>query len=113
MGLINNLPARIIIDDGSALNYIDKEFCQHNDIPLEISNHSANMANKISQETKVKAQKIQGGYTKLMQVACIPLNYDDLLGKKIWKSERRALIYSYSEQNNSSCPQILLVTMTR
>ena len=100
MGRINNVPARILIDNGSVVNYIDEEFCQYNDIPIEDANHAATMANKISQETKVTAQKLQlsmGGYTKLMQFACIPLNYDAILGKK-WTSKHKALIDSYSNE---------------
>ena len=83
MGRINDLAARVLIDNGSVLNYIDEDFCQHNDMPIEDSNHAATMTNKMSQETKVNSQNLQlimKGYTKRMKFACIPLDYEATLG---------------------------------
>ena len=38
-----------------------------------------------------------GGYTKDMQFACIPLNYDVILGKK-WASRHKAVIETYTNE---------------
>ena len=100
MGRINDLPARILIDDGSVVNYIDENFCQSHNISIEGANQTATMANKMPQETKVTTQKLQismGGYTKSMKFACIPLNYDLILGKK-WTSKHKAVIDAYSNE---------------
>ena len=75
MGRMSDLPARIPIDDGSEVNYIDKDFFQHNDIPAEDANHNGTMATKVYLKTKVTSQKIQlimGDCTRLVQFACIP-----------------------------------------
>ena len=100
IGRVNDLPARILIDDGSVVNYIDENFCQRNDIPIEGAYHTATMANKMPQETRVTTCKLQlstGGYTEGMHFACIPLNYDVILGKK-WASKHKAIIDSYSNK---------------
>ena len=59
MGRVNDLTAKILIDDGSEVNYIDKDFFQRNDIAIEGANYTATIDNEIPQETKVIAQKLQ------------------------------------------------------
>ena len=99
-GRIGELKARILIDDGSEVNYINESFCKRNGIALKNSDYTAKMANKTPQGLKSTVSPLQlsiGGYTKSMRFASIPLNYDVILGKK-WAFQHKAVIDTYSNE---------------
>ena len=46
IGQVNNIPARILINDGPELNEIYEGFCQSNHMAIEGTSHTATMAKK-------------------------------------------------------------------
>ena len=92
--LVNQSEARILIDTGAVLDYIDSEFCRKNGIITETTEHMARMANKTTQPLTVTKEPIEiqmKGYTDQRKLTVCPLDYDIILGKK-WTTEKECVI---------------------
>lgn len=92
--MINKTNARILIDTGAVLDYIDSTFCEKSNIFTETTNHVARMANKSLQTLTMTKEPIEiqiKGYTEKRKFAVCPLDYDVILGKR-WTTEKKCFI---------------------
>lgn len=88
--------AKILIDDGAEINYIDEEFCNHQNIPMKSTDHCAEMANGANQPLQELSKPIEvhpREYTEKLLFAVCPLKrYDAILGNQ-WLAAHNAHIF--------------------
>ena len=97
---ISGIPARILIDDGAEINQLSLEFCDKYRIPIERTDHTASMANHVTQEWKFTTNPVTvqiKGYSESMRFSVSPLSYDLILGKQ-WAYKHRAKIDCYKNE---------------
>ena len=80
------MPAKILIDPGAEINYLDKSYCQKHKIGYQDTTHIAEMANGSEQSLQELSRPLVmslNGYSRKVHFAVSPLKrYDAILGKQ-------------------------------